>query len=457
MTQTDFVNTQNAQKSKQRTSRERDDRKGLRGQSSESLTGEISRSLTSDVARSISSTGSVDGTISRSVSDNRLGQSPEMVESVSSTSPPSIERRLSGIGLEIVDASKLEELDEALFSAGGLRDRWEKMKTFEIIGDALVSGNLSLALSYLRWRSKQYGQREMNDTGANSITLQRVRRVAYSLIYQTAARSQFNLVKRMICNLGEDVDDHFKSIAWFTSIREVRNALLSHLKDTGKLSPKDLETIKFARLIEEQYPNADYGLEFSRLQLSKLGEFQKRSEPLVESEELDNENSDSIQLIEAVPYHSEFSCADLSDFAPNGLEFRLDRDRAPSQNSEPVSPSSGVGYAWFRMEWLEKWKSLDPSLQASILLESLILKKADWKLPSLLTTQNIPYIISYFVAHNDWTRLLELISHFFASLNTKLSVSSEGVTDLTRTSSEIQTIISTLSKESRNFTVRSHF
>jgi hypothetical protein len=47
----------------------------------------------------------------------------------------------------------------------------------------------------------------------------------------------------MISNLGEDVDEHFRSMAWFTSLREVRQLLLEHLTTSKKLSDEELEVI----------------------------------------------------------------------------------------------------------------------------------------------------------------------------------------------------------------------
>jgi hypothetical protein len=94
--------------------------------------------------------------------------------------------------IDVLDPGKAEELDEALFSIDGLRDRWEKVKNFEVIGEALMSGNLSLALSYLRWRSKQFG-----DTTNSNISLPDVRQIAYSLIYQTVSKNQVRRVSSL--------------------------------------------------------------------------------------------------------------------------------------------------------------------------------------------------------------------------------------------------------------------
>jgi len=42
------------------------------------------------------------------------------------------------------------------------------------------------------------------------------------------------------------------------------------------------------------------------------------------------------------------------------LEFRFDRERSSAASvAAPSSTPPTIGYAWFRMKWLDQWQAMD--------------------------------------------------------------------------------------------------
>ncbi len=147
---------------------------------------------------------------------------------------------------ELASSQSLEDLDELALSFGNYRHLWERQSDVQIVQHALVNCNPSLALSYLKWRYQSQGRTmtDMTRSGAVvDIDFNYLKRISEPVIYHAVCQNQFELARKMINSIGEDVDSHFKNIAWKTSRRDVRNVILMYLNDNNKLSEHDQELI----------------------------------------------------------------------------------------------------------------------------------------------------------------------------------------------------------------------
>lgn len=146
----------------------------------------------------------------------------------------------------LASSQALEDLDELALSFGNYRHLWERQSDAQIVQHALVNTNPSLALSYLKWRYQTQG-RSSSDLAMSGavveIDFKYLKRISEPIIYHAVCQNQFELAKKMINSIGEDVDSHFKNIAWRTLRRDVRNVLLNHLSDNNRLNEHELELI----------------------------------------------------------------------------------------------------------------------------------------------------------------------------------------------------------------------
>ena len=143
-------------------------------------------------------------------------------------------------------SSQSLDLDELAISFGNYRHLWERQSDVQIVQHALVNSNPSLALSYLKWRCQSQGRTmtDMTMSGAVvDIDFTYLKRISEPIIYHAVCQNQFELARKMINSIGEEVDLHFKNIAWRTLRRDVRNVILTYLSDHQKLNEHELELI----------------------------------------------------------------------------------------------------------------------------------------------------------------------------------------------------------------------
>jgi hypothetical protein len=122
---------------------------------------------------------------------------------ISNTNPLIIETSLNTLQTsdnnnEEFDERKLDEMDEVTLSFGRFRHSWEKLSDMQIVRDALINSNISMALSFLRWRNRNQINRmesklifqTSGTTNCFLPTLGYFKRLSYPIIYQTICQGQ---------------------------------------------------------------------------------------------------------------------------------------------------------------------------------------------------------------------------------------------------------------------------
>jgi hypothetical protein len=211
---------------------------------------------------SLGSLGSID------LSDMELDQMAEKFDE---------QKRLPSLGLLQRQGSQMSTVEmvndneelQAAFSSIHLR--WERMERIEVIRDALLNGLLSLAQSFLQFKRRKSvslpsasPQPSVQSAEDHSISWEQLKRTCFCLIYQAVIHNQIDVATKMLCNLGQDLYSNFKEIAFQTTRRSIRSALLSLLEQTNKVSLDERVLLDFVRLLESKYPNSDYYLEYTR-------------------------------------------------------------------------------------------------------------------------------------------------------------------------------------------------
>lgn len=100
--------------------------------------------------------------------------------------------------LNILDDKKLDGLDEIALSFGRFRHTWEKMSDIQIIRDALINSNVSMALAFLRWRNRnqinQFDNKLIFYVSGSlehaNYTFNSFKKLCYPIIYQTICQGQ---------------------------------------------------------------------------------------------------------------------------------------------------------------------------------------------------------------------------------------------------------------------------
>ena len=85
-------------------------------------------------------------------------------------------------------------------------------------------------------------------------------------IYQKLGddNSELFLASLMLRNLGENVSEFFKDVAFHTSRRTLRWRLIRHLAHTAGIGAEEMDTIEFVQLLESLHPNGCYTSEYQR-------------------------------------------------------------------------------------------------------------------------------------------------------------------------------------------------
>jgi hypothetical protein len=77
------------------------------------------------------------------------------------------------------------------------------------------------------------------------------------------------------------------------------------------------------------------------------------------------------ELVESIPYHGEFVCADLVDFDPK-------EERLVPASAHEVAEGQTAGFLWTRLKWLDAIHYEDASSRLRLLLEGLLLRDRKW-------------------------------------------------------------------------------
>lgn len=134
----------------------------------------------------------------------------------------------------------LPDLDKIPLSFGSYHERWESLQEVEIIRDSLISGNISLALSFLQDRKKT---EFLHGIRSGQLLFDAFKTISFCLIYQTICQDQLDLGITMIQNIGEDPISCLKELFFNTTRHNIRSNLFNFLLKENALSKKDNELI----------------------------------------------------------------------------------------------------------------------------------------------------------------------------------------------------------------------
>jgi len=324
---------------------------------------------------------------------------------------------------EVLDERKLDEMDEVTLSFGRFRHSWEKLSDMQIVRDALINSNISMALSFLRWRNRSQTSHlesklifQLSGTSRHPFpTLNYFKKLSYPIIYQTVCQGQIQLARKMILNIGESVNTHFKEIAWHTTRRNVRNTLLTMLLEANQLTDEDMELIKFFKQLEEKYPQEDYMSSLNLLSSHPIS----RQLPDINRQQLQQQQPSESLNIARVRHLDDIPPEVQRELQLSGIPTG-DRFINVAKESETMSVSSAMmplssasstslNFGQWRLKWIATWDNIT---RYRVLIESAVL---DGRPLTFLGSSEIAFgtkneeaqsLVTYFVAHNDWRRLL---------------------------------------------------
>jgi len=134
---------------------------------------------------------------------------------------------------ELLDADE----NEPHIEFGALGQKWESMEDVSIIRDALLSGHLSLATSFLQ--SRKFYQSAPLSTRSN-LKQKRLKEEAFALVYQAITRNEIKIARKMLRSIDVDEVVHFREIFFRTCRRSIRHALLEFDQSRNILKLSDL-------------------------------------------------------------------------------------------------------------------------------------------------------------------------------------------------------------------------
>lgn len=299
---------------------------------------------------------------------------------------------------------KVDSFQEMTTSFGKLLQRWEKLRSMDIIADALLTGNISSSLAYLQWRHNtvrpddaDYGMIVHSPSKANrsladfpsekgASTLTYVVNMACHLVYHAVATRKLDVARTIINNLGEDFDHHMKEIAWNTSSKEVRELLIPSLRERGAFTTEESATIDFSYALERAYPATS---------------FANSSSTASPTDDL----SKTLKVANIPDYHIDAQLvANLVATHAELIETIDTFNAAESPSLKPVIV--------FRLHHLHHMLSSDPSMRIRLIFDAKLIADPS-SLPDDLEdevkisdeSQEFAALLAYFSSHSDWRRL----------------------------------------------------
>jgi hypothetical protein len=129
------------------------------------------------------------------------------------------------------------ESNEPEIEFGLLGQKWDSVEDVSIIREALLSGQVSLAISFLQSR-KFYRSGPMSTQ--SNLKQKRLKEEAFALIYQAVTRSEVKVARKMLRSIDADEVAHFREIFLRTTRHSVRHALLDFDQSRNILKLADL-------------------------------------------------------------------------------------------------------------------------------------------------------------------------------------------------------------------------
>jgi hypothetical protein len=340
-----------------------------------------------------------------SASDNEYG-----LDSSNSRATQAFEAKLEGL------EHKIDSMPEMCVPFDAVHSRWQKLRNIDIVADALLSGQVSTAMAYLHWKQKTESQNlidvlnphratsspslQQNSAkipfGEEDTAFQYMLSMAAHLIYQCVAVGKLSVATTIINNLGEDFGAHMKQIAWFTSIKAIRDLLIPSLLEKGVFDASERETISFAQSLETLYPGTHFYPE---------GAVDGNDDILLKKD------LSHLPVTDLVDYSIDPQF--IAECITNQQDLLVALHRPSQMAAEVPTDKHLLLTLRFRLHYLHRVRNSDPTARLRLLLDAKLLSRPDIDLSDpeeleeleITSQPSVASLIAYFASHNDWMRL----------------------------------------------------
>ncbi|EFC49385.1 hypothetical protein NAEGRDRAFT_78187 [Naegleria gruberi] len=290
---------------------------------------------------------------------------------------------------EISDADEKNEMEmfDKILMRGNeeLYHKWKNMENKSIIVDCLTKGLVSLGYSFLKNRTVKHKSAAECDSEDEDNTnnffeiedFESFQQLSFIVIYEHLVSGEYNLAIKMLENLGEDVTEHLRELAFNTIDKNIRNHLIKELKRMKKLSEEEQDVIEFLQLLEELYPDTSIQKVLEKvLPYGQYNPFTDEDFDQVEKNIVIGDISDDAQL---TPLHHITSSvvveSPVSSDSSDSLVFKRKVSIQSRMRSASISSTnkkilalskSKSSYFVSKLSWLLRW---DKHTRERILLE----------------------------------------------------------------------------------------
>lgn len=328
-----------------------------------------------------------------------------------------------------------QNVENSEFSLERILSSGLELEDTVILEDALTSGCLSLAISFLHWQTIFVSKKNPNTV--NPVGFNYLHKLSYRIVHDAVVQLDLEKADVMIKHMGEDVIKHFYEILWYTSSKKIRQKLskffatlkIEHpnkyhsiIKDEREFG----ETLEFLKLVENYhsdqrtpvsnslspivsvlYQNNTYTIGNHQLPISNIMSLVNRLF-----------GEDKLAVI-GKPFHDKF----IRDQSWNLLDDISSEDKR----------SRDGGHGYFRLYWLNMWSD---EQRQRVLLEALTSMDAplsEWyQIPTKIATPTVgpfpqPNLeLKYLLSHMDLRLFTFLNDNILRDLNQFLQISSDG-------------------------------
>lgn len=256
-----------------------------------------------------------------------------------------------------------------------LIEKWKQKTDTEIIEEALKSGNISVAFTFIKLRAEEGGNVQYN--------FESFKKAAFRLIYSYFLNEEYETAVQMIKNLGEDVLHQMKQIAFATTSSKLRNHLITQLKIHKKLNEQDLKLVEFLQTLEQYYSTQSFRDAFQNY-LSKHR---------YTNIHLDT-TQDGVFMSGEIDDYGEFiSTTETIQKSPKriqSLRFNKPISLIPQTTLTPKQEvtKSSEKYLYVSLAWIQKW---DEDTKERILIE----------MAKSISNRSLESKLRYHVSHHD--------------------------------------------------------
>ncbi|KAG2389187.1 hypothetical protein C9374_014587 [Naegleria lovaniensis] len=321
---------------------------------------------------------------------------------------------------EISDADEKNEVElfERILTLENetLFKKWKQMDNKSIITESLLNGVVSLGFSFLKNRAMKIktdlgsdSDKDERDTNCDIINFETFKEVAFKIVYEKLSLGEYTAALEMIENLGEDLVEHMRDIAFNTLDKNIRNYLIKELTRLKKFNEEELEVIEFLQLLEELYPdinilrvqeklhNLGYANPFheeSDLFEAQHSEYPIQIGDISDMGQISKASNNVVASSEESPSSSASPKSDTDDVVFRRRTSSLMRMKSPSIISKKLLTfqKSKSSYLVTTLRWVMKW---DKETRERILLEK------DYH-----DNESLRARLSFCIAHHDYVGIV---------------------------------------------------